>query len=134
MHQTWTRKIGSPPKRTFNHVRFAHFLKGHPNETILVDHITNGFPLNIASNAQIENLSISRSTFWNNKREMLKIFDTFIDELEKGVLIPYTDDPDAIHYIINVFCTPKKGKDGKMSALRCVRHGSHKKKRQNFFK
>ena len=51
----------------------------------------------------------------------MKIFKTFIDEVENNYISPSDESPD---YIINYFCVPKKDNDGNYTKKRMVRHGS----------
>ena len=55
-------------------------------------------------------------------RQAAFILNKFLKELQRAIIVPSLARP---LYFINFFAVPKKGEDGKMSALRLIRNGSY---------
>ena len=106
---------------------FEKYLKNATNPNINIKFIDDGFPLYLKTDGtpfEPVDLSQQISNFIKDERDLCKIIDTFIDECEKGYVVPINK---PARYNICVFTVPKKDSEtGLMSKLRVVRHGSFK--------
>ena len=88
----------------------------------LVSDILYGCRLGLGPLAPLDKLSTTPAHWLKSPRHAAFILDKIIKELKAAILVPSDEQP---LYFINFFAVPKKGEDGKMSALRLVRHASY---------
>lgn len=88
----------------------------------LISDILYGCRLGLDPLAPLDKLSQTPSHWLKSARHAAFILDKIIKELRAAILVPSSAQP---YYFINFFAVPKKGPDGKMSALRLVRHASY---------
>ena len=120
-------KKGSQYRNTLNVDAFRKYLKITNDPRVDIKFIDDGFPLYLKTDGTMcepVDLSQKISNFIKDERDLCKIIDTFIDECEKGYIVPTTK---PARYNICVFTVLKKdSKIGLMTKLRVVRHGSFK--------
>ena len=118
---------GSNYRNSLNVEAFRKYLKSSDNPDINIKFIDDGYPLYLNTDGtplEPVDLSTKISNFIKDERDLCKIIDTFIEETEKGHIVP-VNKPSQ--YNICVFTVPKKDSEtGLMTKLRVVRHGSFK--------
>ena len=92
---------------------------------VLLHDVLYGCRLGLDPFLDLSQLSQEPAHWLKSKRHAIFILDKIIKELRRAILIESELRP---LYFINFFGAPKKGSDGRMSALRLVRHGSYASK------
>ena len=87
----------------------------------LLHDVQFGCRLGIDPMADLSRLSITPAHWLKSPGHAAFILKKIVSELKRAILV---ESPSRPLYFINFFAVPKKGPDGRMSALRLIRHGS----------
>ena len=110
------------PKRFREYVSLICDLTSAQVDRLCSD-VENGCKIGVDPNHPPFDLCQNPAHWIQSDRQAAFVLNKFLKELQRAIIVPSLARP---LYFINFFTVPKKGDDGRMTALRLIRNGSYK--------